>query len=143
MLLWRLSMVAGARTSLWKKVSQRGRLEALADALAKQAVQVVGDKGELQVELDAQRHGAGDGVDVEEVGGVGDGVLDHRAACVAVDQAGGVRLELVGQPEGGVFVAEVGDGELPDGPGIPAQPDEGAEAARRAIAPAARILIAV
>ncbi len=104
--------------------------EAFADPQPEQAVQRAGHQGELDVEVDPQRHGGREGVHVEEVDRIGDGVLDHHAAGIAVDQGGDRAVHLVGQQQGGLLVAEVGDGDLADRLGVAAEPDRAVEDAR-------------
>ena len=95
-----------------------GGAEAFADAGGENAVQGAGHDGELDVEIDAQGHGGGQRIHVEEVDGIGDGVLDQHAAGIAVDQLARGGAELVGEQQGGLVVAEVADGDLADGDGI-------------------------
>ena len=70
---------------------------------------------------------------MEEVDGLGDLVLDDHAACIAVDEFGGVCLHLVGEEQDGVVVSEVGDGDLAEFAGIAGQPDATVDDARLAI----------
>jgi len=51
---------------------------------------------------------------VEELDAVGDAVFDEHAAGVELDQAGGGAAHLIGEQQGRLFMAEVGDGDLPD-----------------------------
>ena len=70
---------------------------------------------------------------MEEVDRLGDGVLDDHAAGVAVDQVGRLGVELVGKQEGGLVVAEVGDGDqVADEAEGEAAGEEGVEAALEA-----------
>ncbi len=55
---------------------------------------------------------------MEIVDGVGDGVFDHHAPDVAVDEPGGGLVHLVAQQQGRLFMAEFGDGDLADLAGI-------------------------
>lgn len=91
-------------------------LVAAADLPRQQAVEGRAHDGELEIDVDLQRHGSGEGLHVEQV--EGDGVLDENAAGVAFHQAGGSLVELVGDQQDGLFVANVGDGDLADGVGI-------------------------
>src|SRR6266403_3565619 len=88
----------------------------LADFCAEQAVEGAGHEGQLQVAVDFERHGRGQGIDVEELDAVGDAVFDEHAASVELDQAGGRTAQLIGEQQGWLFMPEVGDGDLPDGP---------------------------
>ena len=117
-----LEQLAGARL-----------LVAVADAAGQQAVQRAGHDGELQVGVDLQRHGRGERVHVEEVDRLGDGVLDDHAAGVAVDEVGGLGVELVGEQQGGLVVAELADGDLADRIGVVAQADALVEGERVAV----------
>ena len=76
-------------------------LVALADAVGEQAVQGGGHHDELQIDFDLERHPGGQGVHVEKVGRLGDGVLDQHAAGIAVDQPGRRFVRLVGEQQGG------------------------------------------
>ena len=99
------------------------------DAAPQQPVQRAGHQRELQFGVDLQRHGRGQRVHEKEIDGLGDGVLDHHPAGVAVRQVGGPVLELVGERQGGLLVAEVGDGDLADPAGVLAQLDQAVERA--------------
>ena len=114
---------AGRAHETLEQLAGANALVALAQTAAQQAVQRRGHDGELQVGIHLQRDRRGERVHVEEVDRLGDGVLDARAASVAVDQVGGLGIELVGEQQGGLVVAGVGDGDLADGPGVAAQAD--------------------
>ncbi len=90
----------------------------LANPVGEQAVQGGGHDGELEIDVDLERHGGGQGIHVEEVDRLGDGILDQHAAGIAVDQPGRRFVLLVGDQQGGLVVAEIGDGDLADGVGI-------------------------
>ena len=110
-----------------------GDLEAVADALGEQTVEGAGHHGELDVEIDLHGHGGRQRVHVEEVDGVGDGVFDDHAARVAVDQPGGRLAHLVGEQQGRLLVAEIGDGDLADVAGVVLEAHLAFEDAWRAI----------
>ena len=88
----------------------------LADFCPEQAVEGAGHEGQLQVAVDFERHGRGQGIDVEELDAVGDAVFDEHAAGVELDQARGGAAQLIGEQQGRLFMTEVGDGDLPDRP---------------------------
>ena len=96
----------------------------MAEALGEFSVEGAGDEGELQVQVNAQGDGAGEGVHVEEVDGVFDGVFDEHAPGVAVDEVGGAFVHLVGDQEGGLVMAQVADGQLSHRMGVVAQRDD-------------------
>ena len=62
---------------------------------------------------------------MEEVDGVGDGVLDYHAPGIAVDELAHGRLHLVGEQHRRLLMAQSAHGELPDVPWIagPAGPE--------------------
>jgi hypothetical protein len=76
----------------------------------------VGEDGEDDVEVDVEGYGAGQGVEVERADRLGEALFDvHAAGVVLDDPAGGeVRdwADVVGDEDGGLVVAEAGDGEL-------------------------------
>ena len=88
----------------------------------------------MQVGIDLQRHLRGQRVEVEEIHRLGDGVLDHHAPGVAVDQLRGLGPQLVGDQQRRLLVAEVGDGQLLDLDRIAAQLDLLAQDPRVAVA---------
>ncbi len=110
-----------------------GDLKAIADALGEQAVEGASHQGELDIEIDLHGHCGRQRVHVEEVDGVGNGVFDDHAARVAVDQPGGRFVHLVGEQQGRLFVAEIGDGDLADVVGVVLETDLAFEDPRRAI----------
>ena len=67
---------------------------------------------------------------MEEVAGLCDGALDQHAPGIAVDQPGGGGGGLVGAEQGGLVVAEFGDGELADAAGVALESDGLVEHAR-------------
>ena len=71
----------------------------LADLSGEQAVQRRGHHGQLQIDVDLQRDGRREGVHVERVDRLGDGVLDQDAAGVAVHEGGRLGLHLVGDQQ--------------------------------------------
>ncbi len=54
--------------------------------IARKPVKAARHEGQLEVAVDLHRYGGGEGVHVEEVDAVGDGVLDDHPLCVAADQ---------------------------------------------------------
>ena len=88
---------------------------AVAELPSQEPVEAAAHEGELEIAVDLHGDGGGESVHVEEVDSVLDAILDEHAPGVAGDQLGGAALELVGQEEGGFFVAEVHDGDLADG----------------------------
>ena len=107
--------------------------EALSDTDAEEPVEAAGHQRELDIEIDAHGHGGGERIHVEEVDGVGDGVLDHHAAGVAVDEPGRGLVHLVAQQQGRLFVAEIGDGDLADLAGTVPDAQTALEDAGRAV----------
>ena len=95
-----------------EQVSGLGAFVSVRDTVAEQAVQAAGHEGELQITVHLHRHRRGQGVHMEEVDTVGNAVLDDHALGVAPDQGGRCSAHLVGNQNGGLFVSEIGDGEL-------------------------------
>lgn len=83
------------------------------------AVQTAGHERELKVESDLHRHSGGQRVHVEEVDGVGDGILDDHAPGVAVDELAHGGLHPVGEQQRRLLTAQPAHVELADVPGIP------------------------
>jgi hypothetical protein len=89
--------------------------------LGEAAVNGAGDDGEEHVEVDVERHGGGQGVEVKEGDAVGQAVLDQHALGVARDdglERGGA---IVGEQDRRLVVPEVADQELPERPIVVAQ----------------------
>ena len=118
-----------------EQLPRLGLFVSVADAPRQQAVQRRGQQRELQVDVNLERHRGRERVEMEEVDGFLDAVLDHHAAGVAVDKARGrLGVGMVGQQQGGLVVAEVGDGDLAQGHRAGAQADLGCKDAGVAIA---------
>ena len=66
-----------------------------------QAVEVVGQHGDGEVEVDLDDHRGGEPVEVEEGELLGDGLLDEPALGVAAEQGGEAGLEVSGDQQGG------------------------------------------
>ena len=122
-LLWLDADGGGAAHEALEQLARALPLVPAPDAPRQQAVQRAGHHRELQVGVDLQRHLGTQRVRVEEVNRLGDGILDHHAPGVAVDQVRGPGLQLVGEQQGGPLAAQVGDGQLADGDGVAAQLD--------------------
>ena len=90
----------------------------VSEPFGEDVVEGAGHECDLEVELDLEGHGGGQCIHVEEVDGISDGVLDDHAARVSVDEGACRRVHLVGDEEGGLLVAEVGDGDLADFAGV-------------------------
>ena len=52
---------------------------------------------------------------MEEVDAIGDVVFNEHSLGVAADERGGGYSQLVGEDQGRFFMAQVGNGQLPDG----------------------------
>ncbi len=90
----------------------------VADSSSQQAVQCGRHHGELQVGIDLQRHRRRERVHVEELDGLGDGVLDDHATGVAVAEGSGRCSGLVGQQQGRILVSQVGHRDLAERAGV-------------------------
>ena len=108
-----ISVVALALTTFRKRVRARV-FRSVSEPPGEDAVEGAGHESDLEVELDLAGHGGGQCIHVEEVDGIGDGVLDDHAARVSVDEDACRRVHLVGDEECALLVAEVGDGDLAD-----------------------------
>ena len=111
-----------------------GAVKAVVEPMRQAAVQAAGHQGQLQVQIDAQRHRGRERIHVEEVDRIGDGVFDQHAPGIAVDEGGGRRVELVGEQQGGFVVAQVADRDLADRLGVILDADGLVHDARRAVA---------
>ena len=60
---------------------------------------------------------------MEEVDAILDVVLDEHALRVAADQWGGRSVQLIGQQQGGFFMPQIRDDQLPQRAGIAWQED--------------------
>ena len=112
--------LGGGIDQIAKEVATLGLLVAVADAVAEESIETAGQQGQLQVTIDLHGHRRGERVHVEEVDAVGDVVLDHHALGIAADQLAGRAFGLVGQQQGGFFVAQFGDDQLADRAGLSA-----------------------
>jgi hypothetical protein len=72
----------------------------------------VGENGEYDVEVDVEGNGAGESVLAERADGFGESLFDVHASGVGLDHVLD-RWGAVVTQDGGVVVAEAGDGELP------------------------------
>ena len=57
----------------------------------------------------------GEGIEVEELDGLGDAVFDEHALSIAGDQIWTTALALVGEQDGGILVPQFGEGDLAEG----------------------------
>ena len=77
-----------------------------AEFASQHGVEGVGDHGEGEIEVDLDENGGGEGVEVEELDGLGDAVLDAPTSGVVTDQEFHGSLEIVGDQEGGLLVPD-------------------------------------
>ena len=83
-----------------------------AHAAGHQAIEAAGDDQQRHVEVDLEADRRGERVDVEEAHRVGERVLDQHALGIAGDDRLGGGLGVIGEQDGGLVVAEIGDEEL-------------------------------
>ena len=83
-----------------------------ADFFRQETVQGTGHERDLQVEVDFQAHHGRQRVEVEELHRLGDAVLDQHALGVARDQGRAADLEVVGEQNRRLLVAQVDDRHL-------------------------------
>ena len=106
----------GGIDEILEQVTRFRDLVAVAQALAKMTVQAAGHQRQLDVAVDLQRHGAGQRVHVEETHAVLDVVFDQHPLGITSDELCGRASKLVGQEQRRFFMAQIGDGDLPDRP---------------------------
>ena len=116
--------------------SGRLLLVPVCDGLREHAVEGCRHDGELEVDIDLEGDGGRECIHVEHVDGLGDGVLDDHAPGIAVDQSGRRFLFLVGDQQGRLLMAEVGDRDLAHGARIAGKGDGALEDARVPVGPA-------
>ena len=89
-------------------------LEAGRQLQGEQAVEIVGQDGHGEVEIDLDDHGGGEPVEMEEGELLGNRLLDQPAPGVAAQELGEGAVEVVGEQQGGT-AARAGaaqDGDL-------------------------------
>ena len=94
---------------------------AVSDPVGKQSVQCGGKDGELEIDVDLERYSSREGIHMEQIDGLGDGVFDDHAPGIAVGQPGGCLVGLIGDQQGRLVVAETSDCNLSQGSGISRQ----------------------
>ena len=67
------------------------------DSLGHEPVEGTGHKGYLQIEVNLEANHGREGVDMEELNGFGNSVLDEHSLGVAGDQGRAANLEIVGE----------------------------------------------
>ena len=70
---------------------------------------------------------------MKEIYGVLDAVFDDHSPSIAANKLGWRSLELVCEEQSGLFVSEIGDGDLPDGALVVGKGDRSIQNPRRAI----------
>ena len=106
------------RTGLEQRLEQRLRgavAVARGQLEGEQAVEVVGQHGHGEIEIDLDDHRGGEPVEVEERELLGDGFLDEPALGVAAEQGGEAGLEVIGDQQGGRFDDFEQTGAVADG----------------------------
>jgi len=86
--------------------------------VAQRGAEGVGQDREHNVEVDAEGDCAGEGVEAEGLDGFGEALFAVHPAGVGVDDLPSGRGGPVGEQEGGLVVAQPGDGELADRAGV-------------------------
>src|SRR5262249_22277262 len=84
-----------------------------------------GKHGQHDVEVDVERGGSSEGVQAEAADGLGEALFVVHTFGVALDEGLGGAVEVVGDQDGGVVVAQSGDGQLAHGGGVGRQADGG------------------
>ena len=93
------------------------------DGACEHAIEGCSHDGELEVDIDLEGDGGRECIHVEHVDGLCDGVLDDHAPGIAVDQPGRRFRLQVGDQQGRLLVAEVGDCDLAHGARIAGKGD--------------------
>src|SRR5262249_33791092 len=75
----------------------------------------VGEHAEHDIEVDVERDGSSEGVQAEAADSFGQTLFDVHTFGVALDEGLGGAVEVVGDQDGGVVVAQSGDGQLAHG----------------------------
>src|SRR3972149_10949955 len=82
------------------------------DSLGHEPVEGTGHKGYLQIEVNLEANHGREGVDMEELNGFGDSVLDKHSLGVTSNQVGAADRKIVGEQNGRLFVAKINDCDL-------------------------------
>src|SRR6266446_8827221 len=112
---------AVASTKSRKNVAGMSAQISVLDLEGKESVETAGHQGEQEIAIDLHGNGGGESIHVEEIDAVGDAVFDDHALGVALNQLGSGAAQLVGQQEGGLLMAEIGNDDLAEGPGVAGQ----------------------
>ena len=126
---------AVASTKSRKNVAGMSAQISVLDLEGKESVETAGHQGEQEIAIDLHGNGGGESIHVEEIDAVGDAVFDDHALGVALNQLGSGAAQLVGQQEGGLLMAEIGNDDLAEGPGVAGQSNTSIENAWRAVFP--------
>src|SRR5271167_4653970 len=89
--------------SCWKRSRQRKHSPVTERELAMRV---------MQVEVDFKADHGREGVDMKELDGFGDSVLDEHSLGVARDQGRAANCEVIGEENGRLFVTEINDADL-------------------------------
>ena len=125
--------IGGGVDEVAEDVLKFGGGVAVADSFPEEPIEAAGHHGQLQIATDLHGNGRGQCVHVEEVDAVGDAVLDQHALRVPSDEMDDGTTQLVGQHNGGLFVAQLGNDNLADGGCVVSEGDGLVQDARRAI----------
>ena len=82
------------------------------NALGHKPVERTRHEGDLQVEVDLKADHGREGVQMKELDGFGDSILDQHSLSVPRDEGLAANFEVVGEQNGRLFVTEINDADL-------------------------------
>ena len=82
------------------------------DTLGHEPIEGTGHESDLEIEVDLEANHGREGVEMEELNGFGDSVLDKHSLRVTRNQVRAADLEIVGEQNGGLLVAKINDRDL-------------------------------
>ena len=109
------------RVGLHELTGQAGRFgaaEEVTEPVGQTAVQSAVHQGQLQAQIDAQRHRGRQRIHAEEADGISDRGFDQHAAGTAGDRSGCRGVQLVGNQQGRLVMAQVAGRNLAEGLGV-------------------------
>ena len=104
---WLVMMSGGGQEPSLQGVG--GGVVVAGEAAAEGGADGAGQDGQGDVEVDVERDGTGEGVDVEGADGLGEALFDVHPAGVSLDELFGAGDAVVGDDDGGGVAAEAGD----------------------------------
>ena len=119
-----------------KEVAGLGVFVSVADLGGEQAIEAAGHERKLEVTVDLEGDGGGEGIHMKESDVLRDPVFDEHAVSVAFNERCGPDIRIIGDEKRGFFMSQAPHRDLTQGSGDPAQGHRVFNITRRLIVPA-------